>query len=219
MKWEVWMTPDFRYWSPDLYKMHPHWWSCILFLFKATLSQNHGAGWIYVFPSSETLTAKCYRVSDLWYIQLIPRIIMEKIIIFCFWIERCIFCRTRWHILAFKYRPASYFGSNIFQSFLNYKCDGKCIFYRFHKCSQGRTYRKDNESSGPLTCMGSLQGPGRGPKWIFIFVPNFYSKFGIRFLKEGPQNFITFRPQKTDLPLNNVVTFDEIKWIEYVTGS
>ena len=67
--------------------------------------------------------------------------------------------------------------------------------------------------------MGPFQDPGRGSKWIFIFVPDFFSKFIIPFLKEGLQNFIRFRPHKTDLPLNTVVTFDEIKWIQYATGS
>ena len=52
--------------------------------------------------------------------------------------------------------------------------------------------------------MGHFQSPGRGPKYIFIFVPDFYSKFAIPFLKESLQNFVSFRPHKTDLPRNAV---------------
>lgn len=80
----------------------------------------------------------------------------------------------------------------------------------FNKCCQGKIYCNANESSGPLTCMGPFQAPARGHKFILIFVSDFYSKFAIPFLKEGPKNFISFRPHKTDLSLNAVVTFDEV---------
>ena len=91
--------------------------------------------------------------------------------------------------------------------------------YWFHECCKGKIYCNANESSGPVTCMGPFHCSGRGPKCIFIFVPDFYSKFAISFLKEDPQNFISFRSHKTDLPLNAVVTFDEVNWIQYLISS